>query len=118
MCVEKRFSKEAKQAFQDIKNITKYKDEEKRDGGMVIKIEHNGLILYGDEMENKIIMHFKEIHNMIQGPAKTNFPKLDISDTAIWKMSRNVNLNKALGVDGCHADLFDIGRHKQCKYIK
>jgi hypothetical protein len=31
-------------------------------------------------------------------------------------MSRNVSLLKGLGIDGIHDDIFDIKRHKPCRF--
>lgn len=62
--IKDRFSKNSALAFQQIKNITKYNTFQKRDGGIVEKIKHEGKIITGNEMNSIIMKQFKKMHNL------------------------------------------------------
>lgn len=48
--IDGRFSNESRKAFNVIKKITRYNSFDKRDGGFMERIRHEGRIVNGEEM--------------------------------------------------------------------
>lgn len=44
------------------------------------------------------------------------FPDVEFTNEQLIEMARNVNVRKAMGNDGIHPRIFDIARHRPCKW--
>ena len=54
--------------------------------------------------------HYQKVHNELEASSlfgkSVKFPKIEVSDDEIKRMMKNVNQQKALGLDGIHDSLF------------
>ena len=77
-----RFSSDSHTAFQLIKRFSKYHMFEKRDGGIVNHASLEGRTITGEELEEKLMAHFNQVHNALPPPLDGDpvLPKLELPE--------------------------------------
>ena len=96
-----------KQAFELLARCTKYKFfAGKREGGLLKKIMENGEIISGDDMAEKVINHYKEVHKLPENEFNKaqeiiNFPKnFKLSREQVLEIFNWFKRDKAFCADG------------------
>lgn len=73
-------------------------------------ITNEGNVIAGEELRERILGHYAEIHNKVRGIEKTKFPDMRFTDEEIIGMARNVNKGKGIAFDGVADSFFQLRR--------
>ena len=114
-----RFTQQSSAAFALMKKLTRYNTFEKRDGGIMNAAYVEGKLVDGEELNIRILEHFKAVHTRMPGfDADTiRFPEVQVDGKTLAAMCNNVSQGKGITFDSVSEEWFRIGGDNDCRRL-
>lgn len=113
-----RYSEKSAQAFEFLRNTTKYHCFDKKEGSIVSSVKDNDQIISDpDRVAKLIIDHYKEVHKdplFDDKKPKIRFPQMKkLNKEEILHIMEKMSYEKAIAYDGLSDHMFNI--HNRCR---